>query len=87
MGVSVNQIAPNAWRIIIGAKVLWGQLSGGRRFLTLKEFFYCCKPQGILRSKGFYDFVCYQAALRLIFDMPDSYRQWKARFFFVLGVN
>ena len=24
MGVSISQIAPNAWRIFIGAEVLWG---------------------------------------------------------------
>lgn len=29
MGVSVCQIAPNAFRIFICTKVLWGQLSGG----------------------------------------------------------
>lgn len=27
MGVFICQIAPNAWRIFIGAKVLWAQLS------------------------------------------------------------
>ena len=86
LGVSVNQIALNSWMIFIGAEVLWGQLSGGHRSLTLEEFFYCYKPQEIPRSKGFYNFVCRWAALRLIFDMPDSNRQWKARFF-VQGVN
>ena len=29
IGVSVSQIAPNAWRIFIEAEVLLGQLSGG----------------------------------------------------------
>lgn len=29
MGVSISQIAPNAWRIFIGGEALWGQLSGG----------------------------------------------------------
>lgn len=41
MGVSVCQITPNAWRILIWAEVLWGQLSGGHRSLTLEEFFHC----------------------------------------------
>ena len=31
MGLSVSQIAPNAWRTFIGAEVLWGPLSGGNR--------------------------------------------------------
>ena len=29
LGLSISQIAPNSWRIFIGAKVIWGQLSGG----------------------------------------------------------
>ena len=47
MGVSVCQIAPNAWRIFIVAEVLWGQLSGGHQSLTLEDFFHCYKPQEI----------------------------------------
>ena len=66
LGVLVSQIAPNAWRIFIGVEVLWGQLSGGNRSLTLEEFFYCYKPQEIPRSKGFYNFMCHQAALSQI---------------------
>ena len=44
LGVSLSQIALNAWRIFIRAEVLWGQLSGGNCSLTLKEFFHCYKP-------------------------------------------
>ena len=65
------------------AEVLWGQLSGGHQSLTLEDFFHCYKPQEIPRSKGFYNFVCRWAALRLVSDMLDSNRQWKARFFFL----
>ena len=31
LGLSVSQITPNAWRIFIGAEILWGSLSGGNR--------------------------------------------------------
>ena len=31
LGLSVSQIAPNAWRNFIGAEILWGSLSGGNR--------------------------------------------------------
>ena len=44
-GLSVSQIALNARRIFLGAKVIWGQLSGGNLRHTLDEFFYCYKPQ------------------------------------------
>ena len=27
LDLSISQIAPNAWRIFIGAEVIWGQLS------------------------------------------------------------
>ena len=72
LGVSVSQIALNTWRIFIEAEVLWGQLSGGNRSLTLEEFFHYYKPQEIPRSKGFDNFVCLWAALRLISNMPNS---------------
>ena len=45
LGLSVNQLTPNVWRIFIKAEVIWGQLSGGNHCLTLKEFFYYYKPQ------------------------------------------
>lgn len=44
LGLFVSQIAPNAWRIFIGAEVIWGQLSCGNLRLFLDEFFYCYKP-------------------------------------------
>ena len=40
-----SQIATNAWRIFLGAEVIWGQLSGGNHCLTLDVFFYFYKPQ------------------------------------------
>jgi len=39
MGLSVSQIALNAWRIFIDAEILWGRLSGGNHQLSLDEFF------------------------------------------------
>ena len=48
LDLSVSQITPNAWRIFIGAEILWGQLSGGNRQLTLDEFFWCYHPQHII---------------------------------------
>lgn len=55
--LSVSQIAPNAWRIFLGAEVIWGQLNGGNRHLTLNEFFYCYKPQQIFSLKDIYHFL------------------------------
>ena len=56
LGLSVSQIAPNAWRTFIGAKIFWGSLSGENRQLTLDKFFYCYRPHHIASSKGTYYF-------------------------------
>ena len=56
LGLSVSQIASNAWRTFIGAEILWGSLSGGNCQLTLDEFFYCYRPHHIASSKGTYYF-------------------------------
>ena len=85
MGISVSQITPNAWRTFIGADVLWGRLSGGNRQLSLDEFFYCYKPRQIVLSKGTYHFSVREKDLRLVFDMLDSNRSWKSRYFFLEG--
>ena len=87
LGLSVSQIAPNAWRTFIGAEILWGSLSGGNRQLTLDEFFYCYRPQHISSSKETYHFAVREKELKFVFDMPDSNRNWKSRFFFVEGTD
>ena len=74
LGLSISQIAPNAWRTFIGAEILWGNLSGGNRQLTLDEFFYCYKPHHISSSKGTYHFSVREKDLKLVSDMPDSNR-------------
>ena len=83
LGLSVSQIAPNAWRIFIGAEILWGRLSGGNCQLTLDEFFWCYIPQHISSSQGIYHFGMRKKTLRLVLDMPDSNRNWKGIYFFV----
>ena len=87
IGLSISQIAPNAWRIFIGAEILWGRLSGGNRQLSLDEFFYCYRPQHIISSKGIYHFAARGKDLRLVSDMPDSNRNQKSRYFFLLGID
>ena len=74
LGLSVNQIAPNAWRTFIGVEILWGSLSGGNRQLTLDEFFYYYRPHHISFSKGMYHFAIKEKDLKLVSNMPDSNR-------------
>ena len=74
LGLSVSQIAPNAWRTLIGAEILWGSLSEGNCQLTLDEFFYCYRPHHISSSKGTYHFAVREKDLKLVSEMPDSNR-------------
>ena len=83
LGLSISQIALNAWRIFIGAEVIWGRLSGGNRRLTLDEFFWCYRLQHISSFEGIYHFAARKKSLRLVSDMPDSNRNWKSKYFFV----
>ena len=87
LDLSISQIALNAWRIFIGAEVIWGQLSWGNRWLTLDDLFYCYKPQQISLSKCIYHLLAWKPSLRLVFDMLDSRKNWKNRYFFVQGTK
>ena len=68
-----------------GDGVIWGQLSGGNRRLTLNEFFYSYKPQQISSSKGIDHFQARKLSLRLVFDMPNSNRNWNNMYFLLRG--
>ena len=85
LGLSVNQVSPNAWRVFIGVKVLYGSMSTGKKRLTVKEFFHCYRPVEITKSWGMYSFVARKPLLRLVSDTPDSNRDWKSRYFFMDG--
>ena len=87
LGLSVSQIASNAWRIFIGVEILWGRLNGQNRQLMLDEFFWCYRPQHIISSQGIYHFATRKKALRLVLDMPDSNKNWKGKYFFVKGMD
>ena len=73
--------------MFIGAEILWGHLSGGNCQLTLDEFFWYYRLQHISLSQGIYHFAVRKKTLRLVFDMPDSNRSWKGRYFFVQGMD
>ena len=81
LGLSVSQIASNAWRIFIGVEILLGRFSSGNRQLSLDEFFWCYRPQHTVLSQGIYHFATRKKGLRLVLDMPT--RNWKGRYFFV----
>ena len=44
LGLGVCQFNPNAWRLIISMQILWREVFGGDRPLTMDEFLYYYKP-------------------------------------------
>ena len=62
-------------------------MSGGHHHLTLDEFFLYYKPQQIVGSKGFYNFVVCKSTLKLVTDVFDSNHNWKCQYFFVQDSN
>ena len=85
LGLFVNQISPNAWRVFIAMEVLYGAMSNGVRRLTVREFLHCYRPDEIDKSKGMYSFVPRGLLLKVMFETLDSNRDWKSHYFFLEG--
>ena len=66
-------------------EVLYGVMSDGARRLTVREFLNCYCPNEIDKSRGMYSFVPRSPLLRLVYETPDSNRNWKSRYFFLKG--
>ena len=74
LGLSVNQISPNAWRVFIAMEILYGAMTDGARRLMVCEFLHCYRPNEIDRSRGIYSFASRSPLLKVIFETPDSNR-------------
>ena len=85
LGLSVSQISPNAWRVFIAMKVLYGAMSNSARSLTEWEFLHCYRPDEVDKSKRMYSFVPRKFVLKVIYENPNSNRVWKSRYFFLEG--
>ena len=85
LGLVVTQISLDAWRVFLGAEVLYGAMFDGARRMTVEEFFHRYLPSEITQSKGMYSFMPRSPLLRLVCDTPDSNRNWKGRYFFLQG--
>ena len=57
LGLSVNQVSPNAWRVFIAMEVLYGAMTDGARRLTVREFLHCYLLDEIDKSRGIYSFA------------------------------
>ena len=85
LGLSVNQVSPNAWRVFIAMEVLYGAMTNGARSLIVREFLHCYRLDEIDKLRGMYSFVPRSPLLKVIYETPDSNRDWKSRYFFLEG--
>ena len=44
LGLGICQFNPNAWRLVISMQILWNEVFGGDRPLTVDKFLFCYKP-------------------------------------------
>ena len=44
LGLGICQFNPNAWRLVISMQILWSEVFGGDRPLTVDKFLFCYKP-------------------------------------------
>ena len=84
LGLFVNQISPNAWRVFIAMEALYEAMSDGARSLIVQEFLYCYLPNEIDKSKGMYSFALRKFVLKVIYETLDFNRDWKSRYFFLV---
>ena len=78
LGLFVTQISPNAWRVFIAMEILYGAMADAARRLMVREFLHCYRPDEIDRSRGMYSFASRSPLLKVIFETPDSNRDWKS---------
>ena len=66
-------------------QILWKEVFGRDRPLTVDEFLYYYKPSEISQSEGFYQFTARGNDCRLIKSLASSDRRWKMEYIFVSG--
>ena len=59
-------------------EVLYGAMSNGSRLLTVREFLHCYRLDEIDKSRGMYSFVPRKSVLKVIYETPDSNRDWSS---------
>ena len=85
LGLFVNQVSPNAWKIFIAMEILYGAMTDGARSLTVREFLHYYCSDEIDKSRGVYSFVPRSPLLKVIYETPNSNRDWKSHYFFLEG--
>ena len=66
-------------------EVLYGAMTDGAKRLMVRKFLHYYCPNKIDKSRGMYSFVPRSPLLKVIFETPNSNRDWKSRYFFLKG--
>ena len=74
LGLSVNQVSPNTWRIFIAMEILYGAMTDDARSLIVRKFLHCYYPDEIDKSRGVYSCVPRSPLLKVIYETPDLNR-------------
>ena len=85
LGLVITQISPNAQKVFLGVEVLYGVMFDETRRLIVEEFFHCYHLFEIIQSRGMYSFLPRSPLLRLVYETPNSNRNWKSLYFFIQG--
>ena len=85
LGLSVNQVSSNAWRVFIAMEVLYSAMTNGAKSLMVREFLHCYRLDEIDKSRRMYSFVPRSPLLKVIYETPDSNKDWKSHYFFLEG--
>ena len=78
LGLAITQISLNAWRVFLGAEVLYGVLTDEARKMMVEEFFHCYHSFEIVQPRGMYKFLPRRLSLRLMCETSNSNRNWKS---------
>ena len=66
-------------------EVLYGAITDDARRVTVREFLHCYRLDEIDKLRGMYSFVPRSPLLKVIYETPDSNRDWKSHYFFLEG--
>ena len=64
-------------------EILYGAMIDSARRLMVREFLHCYCLDEIDKSRGIYSFASRSPLLKVIFETPDSNKDWKSHYFFI----
>ena len=77
-----GQLAPNAWRYLLGCAILWGDVFKGKVPLSLDVFAHMFRLKGSPSGQGWWYFTKRPNIPELL-TVPHSNKEWRDRFFYV----